>query len=112
MNTTIKTAFPLVFAASALAAGPAGAAADPAPQMRVSYADLNLATASGRATFERRISHAVDQVCGDRPLPVEINRQAAFEDCRQVAWSGARQQIATVYKGENLADASVRIRGR
>ncbi|HKK22436.1 MAG TPA: UrcA family protein [Pseudohaliea sp.] len=34
-------------------------------QRTISYADLNLASASGRAILERRIQSAARQVCGD-----------------------------------------------
>jgi UrcA family protein len=75
----------------------------------VSYADLDLARADGRAVLERRVELAVARVCPARPLPVELSRQRAYLDCRTAAWSGARQQLAKVYTGHQLAQASVRV---
>lgn len=47
------------------AASPAAArAADAAPAVAVSYADLDLASQSGRLQLARRIDHAAHTVCG------------------------------------------------
>jgi UrcA family protein len=43
--------------------------------IRISYSDLNLASASGKARLDRRIAFATRQICGvtdgDRSLPAE-----------------------------------------
>jgi UrcA family protein len=49
--------------------------------VHVSYADLNLATTEGASTFERRIDHAVEKICG--PVPGKmLDRVAATQACR------------------------------
>ena len=67
------------------------------PTQRVSYRDLNLASAADQVTLERRVGYAVKQVCQERNLLGEKSL-AAFSHyvaCRDFAWDGARPQIAT-----------------
>ena len=61
---------------------------------RVGYADLNLASASGKQTLMRRVSGAVYQVC-DQPLAGELGLESRSEvsSCRSFAWRGARPQV-------------------
>jgi UrcA family protein len=80
------------------------------PTAKVSYADLDLSHASGRATLAARIDHAIDIVCGQRPAPIELDRIAAFDHCRNAARTSADQQLAAVYRGERFADQAVQVK--
>jgi UrcA family protein len=92
---------PILFVASLLAAGTAlTAAAGPAiaspaaAETRiVSYADLDLSSAAGRARLDRRINAAVRDVCG-RAAPTDLNGLHQVQLCR----------------GETLADAAAQYR--
>ena len=75
----------------------------------VSYADLNLHTAGGRAALEGRIDAAVVRVCLDRPE--ELARQEAWSKCRQTALDSAHPQLAAILNGRNFANASVQVTG-
>lgn len=76
---------PILFAAATFAAAfsfsPAVAStADPGVRT-VSYADLDLNSAAGRARLERRIADAVREVCGAAPS-FDLARRRAVRHCR------------------------------
>jgi UrcA family protein len=91
-------------------AGAAHAQETDAPTAKVSYADLDLSHANGRATLSARVNHAVDLVCGERPAPMELDRQAAYDRCRATARASADQQLAAIYRGERLAQSAVEVK--
>ncbi|WP_380876310.1 UrcA family protein [Sphingomonas sp. DBB INV C78] len=67
---------------------------------RVSYADLNLSTAEGRATLDRRISRAARRVCVMAPDHRETS-------CRRHALELARPQVlAAVERAQKIQVAS------
>lgn len=81
-------------AALALSASGAAYAQDQNTQTyKVNYADLDLTTAAGRHTLERRVSFAVKQVCGDPDLR-DLQGVRESTTCRQAAASNANTQIA------------------
>lgn len=109
MKTVIAIAAALL---STLVASQAAAQAEPDQlKVAVSYADLDLSRTGGRTMLERRVALAVNRVCPARPLPTEIGKMKTFRDCRKVAWSGAKQQLAQIYGGATYAQASVRVSG-
>ena len=55
----------------------------------VSYADLNLATAEGRAQLDRRIAGAARGICGAY-FPADLRMAALVQDCRADAIASAR----------------------
>lgn len=58
----------------------------------VSYADLNLASAEGRATLQRRLRHAVNVVCSiDDPSNLALLR--ARDACRRYAQGTADRGV-------------------
>lgn len=59
---------------------------------RVTYADLNLASAVGERALNRRVSFAVQDVCGEAVGQSDI---WMMHYCSVDAWKGARPQIAT-----------------
>ena len=99
-----KTAFAIAAAVIA-ASGAAGARATPveaAPSIRVSYADLDLRHAAGRARLETRVSSAVWRLC---PMPSVTNIQAManYRACRRSAWTGVRPQLIAAYNRTQYA---------
>lgn len=83
---------PLIATALLFASTPAVAGDMPAaPSVRVATADLNLSTAKGRATLDRRISVAVDAVCGADTTPRTGLIERA-DRCHVAAASAARSQ--------------------
>ena len=70
---------------------------------RVSYADLDLATAPGERKLYRRVSSAVKRVCvfndGTRGL-----QSIGYNICAEGAWDGATPQIAqAVQRARDIA---------
>jgi UrcA family protein len=57
--------------------------------VRVSYADLNLATSQGRAQLDRRIAGAARSICGSY-FPVDLEMAALVQNCREDAIASAR----------------------
>lgn len=51
------------------------------PQVRVQYDDLNLRTAAGVETLDRRLARAVRAVCPDARGTIEVKRKAAARKC-------------------------------
>ena len=63
-----------------------------APQavtVRVSFADLNLASAQGRAVLDRRIAGAARSICGEY-FSTDLQMRALVQDCREDAIASAR----------------------
>jgi UrcA family protein len=50
-------------------------------QQVVRYDDLNMATASGRATFQVRLKGAVQAVCGPQADPRSFREMAGYKAC-------------------------------
>jgi UrcA family protein len=109
----MKTFTAIVAAAAfvALSAGQAAAQTDAPLKAAVSYADLDLSRASGRSVLESRVERAVESVCPRRPSPAELRKRQAFRVCHEQAWAGARQQLAAIYDGRQIATASVDVVG-
>lgn len=95
MNTNFKFALrPLVLvlcAGSALGAA-CSTPASAAPEMTVSYQDLNLANQSDVRVLYRRLKHAANDVCGNVPT-LQLQRHLAFERCYNAALESAVTQI-------------------
>ncbi len=91
--------------AAALAATPATASdivvAPETVTVRVSYADLNLASPQGRAQLDRRIAGAARSICGTYD-PAQLEMFTLVRTCRQEAIASARLPTAA------LADAGAR----
>jgi len=82
-------------AAALIAAVPAFAGG--AKSANVSYADLNLASAPGKATFERRIARAADRICGVA-LEQHLALQQAAKRCAVTARESAQPAIQLAYR--------------
>lgn len=105
----MKTFIAIAAAALLGLTGAAQAQTSDAVSVSVSYADLDLAKSGGREMLERRINLAIDRVCPTRPSPSELAKMKSFRACRNEAWSGARQQLAVIYGGRQLAQSAVRV---
>ena len=73
--------------------------------VRVSYADLDLATAQGRAQLDRRISGAARSICGSF-FPADLEMAALVKTCREDAIGSARIPTAVASN-----DSSVTLTG-
>jgi len=100
IRNILTAAASITVAATAIAGTPAQAQGN--QSIRVRYADLNLASAQGKAVLHQRISGAVNAACGkadNRDLPA-MNDLAA---CRKKAWAGVETQLAAIDRGQHLA---------
>jgi UrcA family protein len=89
---------------AALLAAPA--VAQDAPQMRVSYADLDLTTAAGAARLDRRIEAAADAMCraGDgRDLVMNMKARACAKAAIASAEAPVREALAAARSERQLA---------
>ena len=85
----------LALAAGAARAQPADGLG-PAPQARVAFADLNLATAQGQEQLDRRIDAAARAMCGIADIRTGTILQGTKQkQCFERARATARQQVAT-----------------
>ncbi len=79
---------------------------------RVSYADLDLASAAGRATLERRVDAAADAVCGRKGY-VALAELRAAAACHAQAVDGAMGCVLTAGAGTvEFASVEVSAGGR
>ena len=64
--------------------------------VRVSFADLNLASAAGRAVLDRRIASAARSICGTY-FARDLQMQTLVQNCREDAIASAR--LSAAYAG-------------
>ena len=69
------------------------AAAGPGKSATVRYADLDLTSAAGKETLERRIANAAMAVCGGRPDYRDLTGARAHNRCVAKALETARPSI-------------------
>jgi len=95
MTTNLKTRYVsslLIGLVATLGVGTSAVAADAdaaARSVRVSYADLNLATDQGIAALYSRLQAAAGSVCGPEPSAREILQSSDWTHCREDALSRA-----------------------
>jgi UrcA family protein len=111
----------IILAAAAVVLGTGVASAEivvvtePVPTERVSFADLNLASAAGQGTLQSRIRGAAKRVCmssGDRSLETYIADHSCF---RTALGDGLKQMtdvIAGRASGSTVATATLIIRSK
>jgi UrcA family protein len=102
---------PFILAAAVAAAGlstltAVGPAMASDSGVTVQHADLNLASAAGRAALDRRIDRAARQVCGTA-LTVELDLAAEINDCRSDVMAQARAHRDALVSGIELAELRV-----
>jgi UrcA family protein len=95
MNTNFQSALrPLVLllGAGSLLGAACSSPASAAPEMTVSYQDLNLANQADVRVLYRRLKAAANDVCGNVPAQ-QLQRHLAFERCYNAALESAVTQI-------------------
>jgi UrcA family protein len=103
----MKTILPITATALfALAGGAACAQPETPPTATVRYADLDLSSAAGRHTLERRIDSAISRVCPDEPTH-DLDLLLRARECRDHAWAEARRQLAADVGTARYAEAVV-----
>ena len=75
----------------------------PANQIMVSYADLDVASAAGKRTLNRRLGGAIEQVCGSFANAREYSDEERVTQCRSAAWASATRQLADRPTNQRLA---------
>lgn len=85
----MKTRFTIIAAIAITGlTGGIGHAQDKPMSVRVSYADLDVASSAGMKTLEKRVTTAAGTVCGRRDT-VDLQQQAQYNKCRRTAISNA-----------------------
>lgn len=104
----------IAFASVALLAAPLQAQAIDLDTRTVDYGDLDLSSSAGRKALDRRLTAAVNQVCGELTArSALINR--AVRECRETTLADAHAQrdIAIAqYRGRTNGDRDLVLRGR
>jgi UrcA family protein len=77
---TLTTVAALIVAGFAAASASTSARAADSRPIAVSYADLDLATAKGRAILDRRLLHAARAACGT-PSPADLRGRIKLDAC-------------------------------
>jgi UrcA family protein len=95
-------------AALTLIAGPALAQSasvgdEPPRQAAVTYADLNLNTADGRAILVARIHRAAEAVCGPEPDSRDLKRLPPYRQCMKQSVDTA---VAAIPSASQLAGST------
>ncbi len=80
-----------------------GAAAQDLYRYRVSYADLNLATAAGQQTLNQRIGMAIRKLCINQADPIDLHASASERQCRAMSKASVEGQIAAAIAHAQLA---------
>jgi UrcA family protein len=88
----------LTIALAAMLASPAPLAAQMAPSdlrtAPVVIGDLNLASAPGMKTLERRVARALEEVCSSYVNAVELGEEMQVTKCRRTARADFDRQLA------------------
>lgn len=104
----------IAFVPAILLAGPLRAQAIDLDNRTVSFGDLDLSSSEGRKTLDRRLSVAVNQVCGELSARSSlINR--VVRECREttLADAYAQRDIAIAqYRARTTGDRELVLRGR
>src|SRR5690349_16365771 len=79
---------------------------------RVSYADLDLATAAGQKTLERRISRAVREVCGRGMGAISAYDIVSTSRCMAEARNSTRDQFAFAVRRAQLGQVRKELASR
>lgn len=82
----------LIAAVAALAAGTTVTAQE-APTRVVSYGDLDLTSAAGRATLDSRVNAAAKMVCGNLLQTNDLRAMSTYRACRHQAVTVALASI-------------------
>jgi UrcA family protein len=81
--------------------------AEDSQSVRVSYADLNLASLDGRQRLEHRVSHAARTVCDLGETPSQLSLAALTKDCRHDTLARVQPQLAAVIDANRRGTVTV-----
>ena len=89
----LKTLIPIAFAITAATATSALALPYGGPTRAVSYADLDMSGADGRARLRQRLHAAARAVCG-QPSPIDVRGHFEMRACRSETYTQAWNQYS------------------
>jgi UrcA family protein len=72
----------------------------------VAYRDLDLRSPAGVKQLDRRLQHAIAEVCPDFRM-TDLTRQREVEKCRAEKWAGIADQRAAVLLHSGRGDTEV-----
>lgn len=92
----MRTLFLIPIFVALVAVAPQPVVAQQTVSRTVSHADLDLSTTQGRAILDRRIAHAVRDLCGDAS-DTDLAGKNEVRRCRDDAWAIAslKRRVAT-----------------
>jgi UrcA family protein len=112
MKTILMSLAAAVATSAASAQSPVVVTADTQPTIRVSYADLNLASTPGRQRLHDRVSAAARQLCIDDnvdPLSMAIAQRRCYETSIRDAGEQIAQAVAASSAQVASATGEIRI---
>lgn len=83
---------PIALALAATSPAFAGPAEQP-HSVTVSHADLDLSSSAGRAALERRLTAAINRICGKHPSPTPLFEQMRARKCQSEVAGRARGEF-------------------
>jgi len=92
LTRTFSALAAIAFTAGTLALSTPVRAAPAEDQVSITIGDIDLSTARGAATLDRRVRAAARQICGWVPAS-GLNMQRQVSDCQESVAAGARQEI-------------------
>ena len=93
--------------AAAIAAPPIVVEASPQPTAIVSFADLDLSQAAGRARLDGRVRRAAEELCVDTGVR-DLAERIEQKGCVSFAVASARPQIERAIAGPRYAERSAK----
>lgn len=81
---------------------PASATSNPVKTVKIAYSDLDLESKKDVRKLGRRISRAIEQVCGSYAEVHELSDSEKIDKCRSAARQQVAPQIARVSKREEI----------
>ncbi|HEX5238983.1 MAG TPA: UrcA family protein [Sphingomicrobium sp.] len=105
MKRILMGAATAAFLGSAASAAPILVSVNAVPAAHVSYADINLASAQGRARLEGRIRGAAENLCaatGDRTIEAYLTARVCYD---AAVASGLRQMNDAVHQQASASSA-------
>jgi UrcA family protein len=91
-----------LFVAAVALASPLAAKAQHAPQIAVSYADLDLTTPGGQAALNSRIERAVRNLCPADPGLAELSRHGIATKCFSDTRIRVSQRVADAVSASRM----------
>jgi UrcA family protein len=94
-------------AVASVFAVPTVSQAEDSQSVRVSYADLNLASVDGRHRLQHRVTYAAKTVCDLGETSSQLSLAALTKDCREDTIARAQPQLAAVIDANRRGTVTV-----